>query len=61
MNAWASRRQEHELRLALDAVLLLAAERVADMRDTCKAKAHAIGSMRVVNEWVAARSWPYDE
>ena len=58
---WEDRQREHALKGALEAVLLLATERVVDMRKGCAARKHALESMRVVNEWIAARRWPYDE
>ena len=56
---WEDRQREHLLKASLEAVLLLTAERVVDMREGCKAKRYALESMRVVNEWIAARRWPY--
>ena len=58
---WEDRQRECDLREALEVLLLLAAERVAGMREGCGACHHALESMRVVNEWIAARRWPYDE
>jgi hypothetical protein len=54
-----TRLQEHEVKCALEGVLLLAAERISSMKDSCKARKHALEYLRIVNKWAEDYEWPY--